>query len=368
MKIREALDKIKVYGRAYFDEEDSVLYSNYTCGGFGLQFTGKELSVEFEAAPDTTPPPARGGAPALQQEVWPYAAVFLDGQEIPDQKLQIKNGSRITLFKSETPQRHFVRVVKLTENYRTALGLREIFVDGELERPEEKDREVIEFIGDSITCGFGNAAPDAGHEFMAAEEDGWETHGAIAARALGLEPRFICVSGISVARAPEFPDLYGMNELYPYADRIIEDRLSKRRGRGTAGYLPFDFAKKPARYVILNLGTNDANQIYFRKDKGRALAEFEKNYCDFLSDIRRLNGPDTVIVCALGCMDYYLFDSIRDIAERYRRETGDERVFTLKYNKMMNIGPDVGGCLHPSIYRHRLMAEDLIGFIRDLKL
>ena len=46
--------------------------------------------------------------------------------------------------------------------------------------------------------------------------------------------------------------------------------------------------------------------------------------------------------------------------DQYRTQTGDHRVDILKFNKMMNVGADVGGCLHPSIYRHKLMAEDLI--------
>ena len=64
-------------------------------------------------------------------------------------------------------------------------------------------------------------------------------------------------------------------------------------------------------------------------------------------------------------MDYYLWDKICKVAERFRTETGDGRILTLKYNKMMNMGPDVGGCLHPAIHRHKLMAEDLVRRIRE---
>ena len=35
-------------------------------------------------------------------------------------------------------------------------------------------------------------------------------------------------------------------------------------------------------------------------------------------------------------------------------------------NKMMNIGPDAGACLHPSIHRHQLMAQELVTFIQNL--
>ena len=55
------------------------------------------------------------------------------------------------------------------------------------------------------------------------------------------------------------------------------------------------------------------------------------------------------------------------IVERIRQETGDRRLFLLKYNKMMSVPPDAGGCLHPTVHRHRLMAEDLVQRIRRIQ-
>ena len=127
-----------------------------------------------------------------------------------------------------------------------------------------------------------------------------------------------------------------------------------------------DFANHPARYIVLNLGTNDASQIYFRPDKKQAEIDFRENYRAFVSTIRQLNGPKANIICALGCMDYYLFDTVKSIVSRLRADTKDKNIFIFKYNKMMNIGPDAGACLHPSIHRHQLMAQELVTFIQNL--
>ena len=162
------------------------------------------------------------------------------------------------------------------------------------------------------------------------------------------------------------PNLYGMNELYPYTDRIIQDKLAQKRGSPSVEYLPFDFANHPARYIVLNLGTNDASQIYFRPDKKQAEIDFRENYRAFVSTIRQLNGPKANIICALGCMDYYLFDTVKSIVSRLRADTKDKNIFIFKYNKMMNIGPDAGACLHPSIHRHQLLAQELFTFIQNL--
>lgn len=364
--MKEALGLVKTWGRTWWDEEEGVLYANYTCGAFEAEFQGTELTVEFAAVPDTFVMPVPGVQPPPRED-WPFISVFLDGADEPYRRLRVRDGERVSVFSAERAERRRIRIVKLNENFRTCLGVRAFHMEGELLPFEKEKRGVIEFIGDSITCGFGNDTQDVSHEYESAEQDGWMTHGAIAARALGLEPRFVCVSGISIENVPPMPGFYCMRDLYPYADRVIEDKLAQKRGRAAEHYRPFDFAGNPARYVVLNLGTNDANQIYFRPDKEQAELDFERNYAGFVSEIRRLNGPEAVIICALGCMDYYLYDKIAMIVEKLREETGDRRLFTLKYNKMMNVGPDAGGCLHPTIRRHKLMAEDLVKKIRNIQ-
>lgn len=367
--IKAAMDCIKTYGRTYYDAQDGVLYSNYTCGTFEVEFTGTLLAASFRAIPDTMSPPPRNTLPNQEvpnREDWPYIAVFLDDAEEPAQTIRVRDNETIVLYFSETTQTHRIKIVKLTENFRTALGIAAFQAEGTLNSFAANSKDVIEFIGDSITCGFGNATSDVAHEFEASEENGWMTHGAIAARALGLAPRFICVSGISIEKSPAMPGLYSMRELYPYVDRILEDKLAEQRGTAVPAYRRFEFAAHPARYVVLNLGTNDASQIYFSPNQEQAEQEFEQNYYRFVSELRTLHGPQTTIICALGCMDYYLFDKIQAAVSRLKSDTGDTNIVILKYHKMMNLGQDVGACMHPSIYRHQLMAQDLIACIQNL--
>lgn len=242
IRMKEALGLVKTWGRTYWDEQEGVLYSNYTCGAFELEFQGRELAVEFSAVPDTFVPPNLAGEQPPRED-WPFISVFLDGSETPRRRVQVRDGERVSVFRGDGEERRRVRIVKLNENFRTCLGIRAFYTDGTLLPFEKERRDVIEFIGDSITCGFGNDTQDVSHEYAAAEQDGWMTHGA----------------------------------------------------------------------------------------------------------------------------DYYLYDKIAMIVEKLRKETGDRRLFLLKYNKMMNMGPDAGGCLHPTVYRHRLMAEDLVKKIRSIQ-
>ena len=260
----EAANSLRTYGRVWHDTGSNVLYMDYTCCGIRLRFTGCLLAVDFRSIPDTLVPPGTDVPP--KREDWPYIGVFLDGAEVPCRKIQVRDGDTPVVFLSETPETHEILIAKLTENFRTCLGVAGFLMEGVLQTlPEEAQRDIIEFIGDSITCGFGNDTADPTHEFSAAEEDGWLTHGAIAARTLNLEPRFICVSGIAVAGMP-LPGGYSMCQLYPYTDRIIQEKL----GFGEEQLERYNFEAKPARYIVLNLGTNDSSQIYFSPDKNKS--------------------------------------------------------------------------------------------------
>lgn len=368
--ISEVKDLIRTNGRTYFDEKGKALYSNWTCGAFEFGFKGTALKVEFTAMKDTLMPPPGRMMPGMEipkPDDWPFIAVFLDDGEEPYLKTEVKDGDSVLVFFRESTETHKIKIVKLTENFRTELGITGFRMDGELFAVEEDQKPIIEFIGDSITCGFGNDTRDAQHQYVASEQNGWMTHGAIAARRLGLEPRFISVSGISVTSVPGMPGPYCMEDLYPYADLVLEDKLGEKYdGKRPEVYTPYDFSQKKAKYVVLNLGTNDANQIYFSPDKEAQAQRVREHYKAFVQNIRKLNGPETMIICALGCMDYYLFDVIRDIVSEIKTETGDQNIVTLKYNKMMAMGPDAGAVGHPHIHRHKLMAEDLVKFISQL--
>lgn len=366
--ISEAKSLVNVLGRSYYDAQGQALYSDYTCGTFEVEFTGTVLCASFTAIPDTMVPPNRGpmmpGFEPPKREDWPWISVIVDDAEEPFARFPVNDGDTKVIFHATQPETHRIKIVKLTENFRTCLGLTGFAMDGELLPFSPEKKEVIEFIGDSITCGFGNDTADMDHEFEASEEDGWMTHGAITARSLNLEPRFISVSGIAVSGG--FPGSYTMPDLYPYTDRVLEEKLAKARGIENPTLQVFDFAAKPAKFVVLNLGTNDASLVYFNPDHAAATRHFEEAYTQFVKDIRRLNGPDTTIVCALGAMDYYLYDNICRIVDAIKAETGDEKIVTLKYNKMMGRGPDVGACGHPSVYRQKKMAEDLIALLKTL--
>lgn len=134
-----------------------------------------------------------------------------------------------------------------------------------------------------------------------------------------------------------------MEDLYPYTDLITQEKLGV-----TENFKSWDFAKHPTDYLVLNTGTNDATFVMLSEEPEKTEQLFEEKYRNFLKLLRQLNGSETKIVCALGSIDYYLYDRICSAVEKYRKETQDLKVYTMKYTKMLSMGLDVGSCFHPS--------------------
>lgn len=357
--IADLLPKIVTYGRTVMDEQNQCLRCDWTNSGIELDFEGDYLSAlltaengeEIEGMPDDPNAPRR--------PLWPWVGVFLDDMDQPIRRFPV-SGKMETwlLIRSDTAQRHRFRIMKMTENQKTYFGIRAMHYSGTFHPCERKPRRRIEFIGDSITCGYGNLCPDRDRSFWSDEEDGWNAHGAIAARLLDLEPSFISISGITVTAYDAFPMPHAMNELYAWTDRPGQERVGQEPAK-------WDFAARPSDYVVLNLGTNDSFAMLFSRDYEEARAQFLRDYAAFLKEIRRLNGPDAQIICALGSMSYYLYPEIEQAVRDYRKETGDERIRTFRYRPMAPLD-GFGAAGHPSLATQKKMGQELAEFIRSI--
>ena len=359
MKAKDFLPLLRLHGRTVFDVEKDALFFNWTCSGFSVRFRGRSLRARITALGDTFP--ALPGMPELPPD-YPFMGVVIDDAAEPTGcRVYDKEDEWVPLYEGGDGV-HTLRVVKLSEGARGKLGILELETDGELLPAPFEKKPCIEFVGDSITCGLGNLCADGSSlAFHTWEENGWMSYAALAARALGCEWSIVGESGIAVSRSdhPMF-DQHGMEEIYAFTDEMYD----RRRGREP---VKWDFAAHPSDAVVINLGTNDANHIRFYRDIGDVPAmeaRFEDRYGAFIRAVRALNGPDTLIVCALGTMDYYLWDRLRDAARTYQRETGDERLLLFKFVGSNFMVEGFGAAGHPSLKTHQRMGRELAHLLR----
>lgn len=361
--INDIDDKIRKLGRTYQDKETGILHFNWTCSGLEFVFQGTCLIASMHAWAGVELGQEMLSGNMEKRTIWPWVSIFFDEEEIPVRRFEISREKETQLiFQSETKEIHKIRIVKVTENLKTGIGIDGFFMEGEiLQQKERGTRRKIEFIGDSITCGFGNETKDKERPFYSNEENGWLSHAAVAARKLGMDWNMVCISGICLGRREALPMPYAMNELYPYTDRVLEDRLERKE------YQLWDFGSNKPDYIVLNLGTNDSNGIMGDVNPENEEKKFHKEYYEFLEMLRKCNGIEVKIICALGSMDYYLYHHIVEIVTEYRENTGDKNIIYFRYPKIHFMDP-LGACYHPHVATHEKMADALVEFINKLEM
>ncbi len=357
--LRDCLPLLRTRGRVLWQEDAGRLYLNWTCCQVEMRFRGSCLVACLRAESGLSGQP--DGPLGEHRVLWPWAAVLEGEDQEFSRRFQVDDKSRsMLLYFSPRPETRRLRLVKLTENMRTALALEGFWMEGELLPPEpEAPRGRIEFVGDSITCGYGNEGLGRPQGYYPAEENGWLTYGALAARSMGLEASMVSISGICLAQRKGKPERYAMRELYPYTDRVEEDN------QGRAPLTRWDFEAHPLDYLVMNLGANDAMGVDNAPDPEAERQAFEGDYENFLARLRQLNGPRPWIVCALGPIGFGLLPEIQKAVERYKAASGDGRVSLLRLPGIERLDP-VGPWGHPHWVTHQKMARALEEYLQGL--
>lgn len=357
-------ERVTFFGRTLFDRHENAIFFNWTGAGFELTFHGTKVAAVLDGRTDFYP---------TEGTNIPWLAVFMDGARTPSRIFDVPEGARsYTIFESPTPETHTIRVVKRSENSKGRVSIRSLSIAGDLlPTPARARRPRLEFIGDSITCGFGNETDETGM-FKTALENGFLAYGAVAAELLDAEYHSICISGIPLCNSynenftiklPDFSDFKpprrAMEDYYAYTDRFQQEASGV-----TSGFEEWDFKRFQPDAIVINLGTNDAFRSKASGGDPEEERHFEKRYKEFLHLVRRLNGAGPVIVCTLGSMDYFLYDNILRAADAYRAETVDTRIFCYKFGGIFLWEEGIGALDHPSVKTHARMGKELAGVLR----
>ncbi len=255
-------------------------------------------------------------------------------------------------------QEHTVTLAKLSEAAFGSLGVREILSDSGDVRPTAPSCRAIEFIGDSITCGYGVDAA-AEDTFSTHTENALSAYAYLTAKALNASYSLVSWSGIGIisdwvpdtAQEPDTTIL--MPDLYPEENRRLSERLSEKSA-------PYAFEKHPADLVVVNLGTND--QSYVRSLPDRE-AHFEREYGAFLDKIASLR-PGTPILCTLGIMGTSLCPAVQRAVEAFGNRHPDTKCDFFPFPEQVP-SDGLGADFHPSRVTQQKAAALLSGKIRE---
>lgn len=333
---------VRLLGRTI--AHNGIRYLSWSCSGAEFVFTGTKLTAEL-------------WTDWVLDEPWkeifqPWAAVFVNGENKPRLRFPVEAGTNgYTLFESDAAETVTIRFVKLSEASFSKMGIVSLSADGDIRPTEPKNRR-MEFIGDSITCGFGIESSCAEDNFRTAEENSDITYAALTAKAFGADFDLISWSTIGLwssdTKDGTRNDGWIMPMIYDAADVGIE---------GVAGRAPWNFGRSRTDVVVINLGTNDASCT---KGIPERQEEFSKAYAEFLGAVREKN-PYAYIVCVLGMMGNELFPMIEEAVLQIK----DEKIFALELDGQLE-SDGTGSLGHPNAVSHKKAAEKLIMKISEI--
>ncbi len=336
-------DYVKQLGRNVYDEDTNVLWLAHTAACIEFEVNGTELAINLVS--DNS---AFGDNKARY-------AIYLDGELFADEMMNAPEKT-VEIFEHEEAQKHTVKLIKLSECNQSIFGIQSIVANciNNITPTAYKDLK-IEFIGDSITCGYGVDDEVKEHHFSTSTEDGTKTYAYKACEALGADYSMVCYSGHGIISGYT-SDGQKSGGLVPEMYHLVGNCWSS--SDPNLSQIEWDFDKFEPDYVVINLGTNDHS--YVKGDAAKA-KEYAEAYAEFIKVIRK-KYKDTHIICSLGIMGDELFKSIEEAIEL----SGDKNISALRFSPRASTDP-VAADWHPAEATHERAAGELVEHINSLK-
>ena len=291
-----------------------------------------------------------------------YYNVWLDGSmdAAPDKVVAVHGSdTTIVIFSAEELKARFgkdkkaaraphqVILQKGTEGEQGITTISEFITDGKFLQAEAPKERVIEYIGDSYTCGYGTESPNT-ERFKPETENQNLTYACAVARYFDADQIVVAHSGMGIVRNfnSKFTD-YCMPERYLQTfDGVKESQWDAKSS-----------SVKPDITVIY-LGTND-----FSRGMQPAERLFVKNYIKLLKEIKDNYGEGHPILCMTPKHDYLMFEYIRKVVDSCGLR--NVHIMTLT-NSVHNNVEDMGADGHPNYNGHRKIAYTVIPYISTI--
>ena len=352
----------------YLDHE-GVRYFDYSASGFCFVMKGRSAEAVILSDADSWNEANKGvlgvfitegkdtSIQAIPEE--PTMRVILNARE-----------NRIKLFEADVEKTVCVRVMKFSEAAFGYAGLKSLEIDGELQEAsvvltgsttDVKRPLKLEFIGDSITCGYGIEGVWEKDTFTTSQERPDKAYAFLTAKALGAEVQLCSWSGIGLISnyvdpaTVNLPDTHWLMQAnWPYTDKWLSLRL---------GLEPeiWDGSRYEPDFVVIHLGTNDLSWV-------RGL---EERRLEYVAQLRQLieavhrRSPKAKIVCCLGIMGEALNDSVKEAVELFKKDFPKTCAEFLPFTQQLE-SDGIAADWHPSAVTHKKAANKLIAVIPNL--
>ncbi len=310
-------DFVKTIGRTYLDKND-VRWLVQSASG--VEFVTNSPSLEITFAGDNSSKSGNLGGMAR-------FAIYVNGERVADKMMdEAEKTVALDLGEGES----VVKVLKLSESANSIVGIKSIkIVDVKHPSPTAESTLKIEFIGDSITCGYGVDDEDRNHNFSTTTEDATRAYAYKTAELLGADYSLVSYSGHGIISAYTGDGNKNESGIVPKIYTQV-GKMWDTSNDPDVNSLDWNFKEFIPDIVVINLGTNDNS--YVRGDAAKA-REYSDEYKAFLKLVRK-NNPDAHIVCTLGLMGAELYPAIETAVSEYSAETNDKNISCVKLGQI----------------------------------
>ena len=267
-----------------------------------------------------------------------YFTLYIDGVRSDTRFRAVAGENTLTLASFEQGGIHNIKLIKQTEAHRALCTIKSVSFRGYFEeRPADKDL-LIEFIGDSITVGFGNLCtisdPNRSQAIM---QDATKAYSYLTAEKLDADASLICCSGMGIALG---------HRPFTAAKFFAADSY----------YRDVDAKFKPTRVpdvVVINLGTNDQN-------KGASTKDVVNEVRSLIALVRNTYGKKVPIVWAHGAMGNGLWEPYIEITVEKTLKGEENGIYSIALPQNRE-----GGGGHPGLEAHGNYAELIAKFLKE---
>lgn len=326
-KVEPNNENIEYIGRFLKEESGKVSFS-WSSSKIAFDTTATDVYIELESCVEPI-----------------YYNLYINGEKKND--FQIKKGvQKILLFSEMEKSNKSIVIERRNELLAGRARLHGIHLKGGcIQKHSNKKDRYIEFIGDSLTAGYGVYSKSPTDPFNHSEEDSSSAHAAIAAKLVDSDYSIVAYSGKGVYRDYNKSKTEPMPFFYPLVNRFPK--------------ADWDFSGRKPDLIVINLGTNDFGQGIPPRE------EFINSYINFVKEIEKLNGKSNyLLVC--GHMESNKNENIsyiKDVASTLKKQGFDVELFVMPYiDQTLPQGADY----HPGLEQHKIAGEFLAKEIKKI--
>ncbi|HMQ89291.1 MAG TPA: GDSL-type esterase/lipase family protein [Flavilitoribacter sp.] len=327
------------YGRSVVNDQGEVELIS-SASNFGFRFKGTECRINFRLA---------------EPKSHSYLQYELDGVYQERIRIEADPGGSFVISAPKDGH-HTIWLYKATEAHTGPVFIQSVTGD-HLQPLKRPDAPMIEFIGDSITCG---AAADASETPCGAgvyhdQHSAYFAYGPRVARALKTNFMLSSISGYGVYRnwnsdGPPVPQVYGKTDFQDNSSRM------------------WDFGTYSPTIVSIALGTNDMSNGDGKKPRlPFDSTTFVNRYVDFVQLVKSKYPQAQIALLSSPMMNGKRRAALQNCLSAVKGKVdalypSDQPVAVYFFKPMQ-----AGGCTgHPNVEDHGVMAEELVPFFRKL--